>query len=63
MPDGSLVIKFHRGEHGVASFCSAELVLARRHAVDGDKEPTALGHPLWDCVRQLFSDGQIHARA
>src|SRR6266487_5151965 len=61
MPDESLVIEFHGGEHGIASVRATQLVFARRHAVDGDKEPTALGHPLWNCVRQLFADGEIHA--
>src|SRR5438876_293693 len=51
MPDGSLVVEFHGDEHGIASFCAAELVLARRHAVDGDKEPISLGHPVWNRVR------------
>ncbi len=51
MPDESLVVEFHGGEHGIASACAAELVFARRHAVDGDKEPTSLGHPLRNCVR------------
>jgi len=41
MPDESLMIKFHRGQRGIASACAAQLVLARRHAVNGDKEPTA----------------------
>ncbi len=62
MPDEPLVVELHGGEHGIASFCAAELVFARRHAVDGNKEPTALGHPLRNRVRQFFADGQIHAR-
>src|SRR2546423_9644646 len=52
MPDESLVIKFHGGEHGVASVCAAQLVFARRHAVDRYKEPAAVGYPLRNCVRQ-----------
>jgi hypothetical protein len=44
MPNEFLVLKFHSGEHGIASVCAAQLILAR-HAIDGDKEPTALGHP------------------
>jgi hypothetical protein len=63
MPDESLVIEFHGSEYGIASVCAAQLVFTQRHAVDGDKEPTALGHPLWNCVRQLFANGQIHARS
>ena len=51
MPEESLVVKFHGVEHGIASVCAAELVLARRHTVDRDKEPTSLGHPLWNRVR------------
>ena len=51
MPDESLMVEAHRGEHGIASICAAQLVFARRHAVDRDKEPAALGYPLWDCVR------------
>ena len=47
----SLVVEFHGGEQGIASFCAAELVLARLHAVDGDKELTSLGHPLRNRVR------------
>ena len=27
MPDKSLVVEFHGGEHNIASFCAAELVL------------------------------------
>jgi len=27
MPDESLVVEFHGGEHGIASLCAAELVL------------------------------------
>ena len=60
MPYQFLVIEFHGGKHGLASVCSTQLVLARRHAIDGNKEPTALGHPLWDCVRQPFADREIH---
>jgi hypothetical protein len=37
MPDESLMIKFHRGQHGIASVCAAQLVLARRYAVNGIK--------------------------
>ena len=51
MPARSLVVEFHGGEQGIASFCAAELVLARRHAVDGDKELTSLGHSLRNRVR------------
>jgi hypothetical protein len=51
MPARSLVVEFHGGEQGIASYCAAELVLARRHAVDGDKELTSLGHPLRNRVR------------
>jgi hypothetical protein len=51
MPARSLVVEFHGGEQGIASFCATELVLARRHAVDGDKELTSLGHPLQNRVR------------
>jgi len=61
MPDESFVIESDRGEHGIASVCAAQLVLARRHAVNGDKEPATLGHPLRNCVRQFRADGQIHA--
>ena len=63
MPDESLVVEFHRGEHGIGSVCATQLVFARRQAVNGDKEPTALGYPLRNCVRQRFADGQIHARS
>jgi hypothetical protein len=28
MPDKSLVVEFHGGEHNIASFCAAELVLS-----------------------------------
>jgi hypothetical protein len=70
MPDESLVIEFDGGEHGVANGRArhsmragrqTQLVFTRRHAVDGDKEPTALGHPLWNCVRQLLAHRQTHA--
>ena len=60
VPYESLVIKFHGLEHGVASVCAAQLVFARRHTIDGDKEPTALGHPLRNCMRQLFAHREIH---
>ena len=60
MPDEFIVIVSHRRENVVASVCMAELVFARRHTFDGDEKPTAFGDPLWDCVRQLFADGQIH---
>ena len=63
MPDKSLVVEFHGREDGIASVWAAELVFAPRRAVNRDKEPTAFGHPLWNCVRQLFADGQIHARS
>ena len=63
MPDEWVVIKFHGGQQGIASVFAAQLVLARGYAVNGDKEPTALGYPLRDCVRQFFADGQIHARS
>ena len=61
MPDESLVIEFDRSEHGVANAGATQLVFARWHAVDGDEEPTAFGHPLWNCVRQLCTHGQTHA--
>jgi hypothetical protein len=61
MPDESLVVEFHGGEHGIASVCTAQLVFGSKRTVDRDEKPTALGHPLWNCVRQLFADGQIHA--
>jgi hypothetical protein len=38
------------------------LILAARDAVDGDEKPTALGHPLRHCVRQLCTFGEIHTR-
>jgi hypothetical protein len=60
MPDESLVIEFDGGEHGVASVSTAQLVYARRHAVDRDKEPAAVRYPLRNCVRQLFADREIH---
>ena len=70
MPDESLVIKPHRGKHGVANGRArhsvragrqTQLVFTRRRAVDGYKEPTALGDPLWNRVRQLLAHRQIHA--
>jgi hypothetical protein len=51
MPDESFVVEFHSSKHGVTSVCAAQLVFAPRHAIDGDKEPTGLGYPLWNCVR------------
>ena len=56
-------LDLHGGKHGVPSVCAAQLVLTRRHAVNCYKEPTALGHPLRNCVRQRFADGQIHPRS
>src|SRR5882724_3173853 len=53
MPEESLVVEPHRSEHGIANGRArhsvraglrTQLVFARRHAVNGDKEPTALGH-------------------
>ena len=76
MPDESLVIKPHRGKHGVANGRArhaarsprrvragrqTQLVFTRRRAVDGYKELTALGDPLWNRVRQLLAHWQIHA--
>jgi hypothetical protein len=58
MPKESLTIKFDRGQHSIASVCSAQLVLARQDAVNGDKEPTALGYPLRGCVRQFLRTGK-----
>src|SRR6516225_9457478 len=75
VPDESLVIKFHRGEHSIANgrarhaACSlwrvragsrTQLVFAPRHTINGDKEPTALGYPLRNCVRRLFARREIH---
>src|SRR6266446_2562943 len=90
MPDESLVIKPHRGKHGVANGRArsplravlvaiqaaartgvtrptkragrqTQLVFTRRHAVNRDKEPAALGYPLRNCVRQLLAHRQTHA--
>src|SRR5262245_9065631 len=63
MPDEFFAIELHSGEHIVASACAAQLVFARRHAIDGDKEPTAVGHPFWNSVRQLLANRQCHARS
>jgi hypothetical protein len=62
-PDESLVVEFHSRQYGLASVCAAQLVFAFRHAVDRDKEPTAVDHPLWNGVRQPFADTHRHARA
>jgi hypothetical protein len=61
MLEQSLVVEFHGCKHGIAGSGSAELVFARRHAVNGYEKPTALGHPLRNRVRQLFANGQSHA--
>ena len=63
MPDASLVVEFRGREHGSANICAEQLDFALRHTVDGDEKPTAVGHPLWNCVRQLFADRQIHGRS
>ena len=63
VPNKSLVVNLHGGEHSVAGIGSAQLILAARDAVDGDEEPTPLGHPLRNGVRQLCTNGQIHARS
>jgi hypothetical protein len=63
MPDEFFVIEFHHGEHIVASAYAAQLVFAWRHAIDRDKEPTAVGHPLRNSVRQLLANRQSHARS
>ena len=63
VPDESLVVELHGGEHSVAGIGSAQLILAARDTVDGDEEPTGLGHPLRNCVGQFSADGQIHARS
>jgi hypothetical protein len=60
MPEQSLMVEFHGREHGIASAGPAQLVFAPRHAIDGDKELTAIGYPLWNCVRKLFADREIH---
>ena len=62
MPDESLVVEFHSSEHSLACVCTAQLVFAPWHAVENDKEPTALGHPLWNRMRQLLPNLQLHAR-
>ena len=54
MPDESLVVEAHRGEHGIASVCAAQLVFARRHAVDRDKEPTARRLPIAELREAAF---------
>ena len=51
MPDESLVVEFHGGEHSIANVCAAQLVFASPHAVNRDEKPTVVGHPLWNCVR------------
>ena len=51
MPDDSLVIKFHGGEHAIASGCVAQLVFARRYAVVGDKGPYRIKTLRSDCYR------------
>ena len=58
-----LVIVFYRCQHGIAAASAAQLVFTPGHTIDGDEKPTALSHPLWNCVRQLFADGQIHGRS
>jgi hypothetical protein len=63
MPDESLVVEFHGGEHGIASVCAAQLVFTSWNTVDRDERPTAVGYPLWNCVRQLRAEGQTHAGA
>ena len=63
MPDESLMVEFHGRQHGIASVCATQLVFSRWHTVDGYKEPTALAHPLRNCVREFLADGQTHARS
>src|SRR5215468_9518340 len=63
MPDESLVVEFHGSEDRIASGWTAQLVFSTRHTIDCDKEPTALGHPLWNSVKQLLPNWQIHARS
>src|SRR5262245_57224281 len=60
VPGESRVIEFDSSEYGIAGVCATQLVFARRHTVNSDEEPTALGHPLWNCVRQLLADEQVH---
>ena len=60
VPDEPLVIELHGGEHSVPGIGSVQLILAAGDAVDSDKEPTAVGHPLRNCVRQLLADRQVH---
>ena len=61
MPNESVVVKLHRVEHGVASTCAAQLIFARRHAVDRDEKPTAVSYPLGNCMWKLFPDRPLHA--
>ena len=61
MPNQLVVVVFDGGEHRVARVRAAQLVLPRRHAFDRDEEPTPIGDPLRNCMRKLFSNGQIQA--
>ena len=54
MPDESLVVEPHRGEHGIANVCAAQLVFARRHAVNRDKEPAPRRLPIAELREEAF---------
>ena len=60
MPEQFLMVEFHGSEHSIARTGPAQLIFARRHAVHSDEKPTAFVHPLWNCMRQLLADRQVH---
>src|SRR5438046_52465 len=60
MPDRLLVVEPHRRQDVVASTRAAQLILSGWRAIDSNGKPTALGGPLWRCMRQLLAGWQIH---
>ena len=62
MPRELLVIISYRRQDRIADIRAAQLILVVGHTIDRDEKPTAFSDPLWNCVRQLFADGQIHLR-
>jgi hypothetical protein len=61
VPEERIMIVFHRREDRVTNTRPAQLIFSHWDTLDGDEEPTAGRHALWDFVRELFADWQIHA--
>jgi len=38
------------------------MILTAQVAIDGDEEKTVVWNPIWNLMRQMFSDGKIHRK-